>query len=507
MSEAGPLKYLSHDLLSDYVREFAPDIPKDGICNGFIAMWIQAVVTGEEHEANFYKRLDWLSAYFSNSSHTPKKLQKQIEHLFFKAKKRHYLSTDDLEKTDKRAFAESVAIQQNPWRLKLFKRYIAQSNKKILYNLTSSKAQKDQGIKINYTHIGVAPFTPTELKQYWDNIQKILLENEPDQKSAFSLTSDNHAVGIYLNKQTKKWHFLDINFLSNKITYYFEANSNEVAELIFHSFKDKKSQNTLFSIHYVSTYYKQRSETITALKMITENLLIYTVEQTNARGYNSLMLAIQHGNLEIIEDLIEKRPMMVNSLSDKNVSPLMIACELGIINLIKKLIAKGGNVNAVDKQGNTPLKLAISHGHIHTLETLIMAKADIQQTNGKNTCLIHAVCANSLPAIELLIKNGAKVNQTNHVGTTALMAAAQRGFTKVIELLINSDADASIINNYGLTALILASQNGHSEALKALLTQPLLFSIKKGYKAFIDHLSQKQCTQSDLLFNLRRLRV
>ena len=86
MSEAGPLKNLPHELLSDFVREFAPGIPLGGVCNGFISMWIQAVETDEAyeevHEDKFYTRLDWLSGYFSHPFQSPATLKINIDLIF-----------------------------------------------------------------------------------------------------------------------------------------------------------------------------------------------------------------------------------------------------------------------------------------------------------------------------------------------------------------------------------------------------------------------------------------
>ncbi|WP_457639682.1 ankyrin repeat domain-containing protein [Persephonella sp.] len=54
----------------------------------------------------------------------------------------------------------------------------------------------------------------------------------------------------------------------------------------------------------------------------------------------------------------------------------MKAVEKGDLELVKKLISKGANVNAKDKGGNTPLHWVARNGHLEIVKYLISCGAN-----------------------------------------------------------------------------------------------------------------------------------
>jgi ankyrin repeat protein len=553
MSESGPLKNLPHSLLIDLVREFAPAIPDSGVCNGFISMWIQAVETDEpyeeNHESQFYKRLDWLSSYFSHPYQSAEALKKDIDLIFLNSEKKSGFSKQELEKIDKRAFAESIAIQQDPNALKLTStRYVSQNKKTSLYKLTISKALQFSNNKINSTYIGVIAPSIKKLQQYLDDLQTTLLNIESKKKIAFMLCSDNHSVGMYFNILTKKWRFLNINFLSKKETYYFDLNSNKLAPLIFDSFYDDKNSRTLFSIYHISLSYRERLNTVTHLKMITNILLTNSIGRTNSRGYNTLMLASCDGDIDVVEDLIEKCPALVNATNSFGVTALLIAAQEGHVSIIKKLIKTGAQVNAANFKKYTPLIWAVINNHrecvkklieaganVNTqnikgdtalifsakngnaliIADLIMAKANINQVNSEGqSALIFAANSGDIESVEKLIHHGSNINLKDKQSKSALMFAALNGFSKIVKILINNGANINYTDLDNKTALMIATENHHTETAKILSTSPMLLFLKNSYHDFMNsfaatepQFTPKEIKQSELLFNLRRLRI
>lgn len=83
---------------------------------------------------------------------------------------------------------------------------------------------------------------------------------------------------------------------------------------------------------------------------------------------------------------------------------------------INFLIAEGADVNARDRDGNTPLILAATQRFGDGIRLLIAGGAQVnaQNRNGE-TALIKAVAAHDLPTVRLLMENGADPDKTDNV--------------------------------------------------------------------------------------------
>jgi ankyrin repeat protein len=109
---------------------------------------------------------------------------------------------------------------------------------------------------------------------------------------------------------------------------------------------------------------------------------------------------------------------------------------------IKELIKQGANVNAPDYNGG---------GYSHTP-------------------LMEAAWCDNPEALQLLIDNGARVNDTNTIGDTALILAVDGGAgISTLRILVDNNANANVADRYGDTPLILAAKNGDAPALAILL--------------------------------------
>ncbi len=89
-------------------------------------------------------------------------------------------------------------------------------------------------------------------------------------------------------------------------------------------------------------------------------------------GGTPLNYAVLSGNREIFDYLLEKNAD-VNALYGGNISPLMSAAENGNMYMASALLAKGANINYVDKNGNNALSRATErHGASHEFMKLFL---------------------------------------------------------------------------------------------------------------------------------------
>lgn len=73
------------------------------------------------------------------------------------------------------------------------------------------------------------------------------------------------------------------------------------------------------------------------------------------------------------------------------------------------------------------------------------------------------------PWMSLLLGRGANVDAKDKVGNTALILAAELGFTEGVQLLLTRKANANAVNNQGETALIKAVQARDTNSARLLL--------------------------------------
>ncbi len=77
---------------------------------------------------------------------------------------------------------------------------------------------------------------------------------------------------------------------------------------------------------------------------------------------------------------------------------------------------------------------------------------------------------------ELLLDNGADVNDRNNSGNTPLHEAALNGHKDIAELLLVNNADVNAVDHDGVTPLRSATENDHKEVTIVLLAKGALWS-------------------------------
>jgi hypothetical protein len=153
-------------------------------------------------------------------------------------------------------------------------------------------------------------------------------------------------------------------------------------------------------------------------------------------------------------------------------NPLTVAVSDDDLEEVKKLIAKGADVNGREKNSEnmTPLFFAVENGNAEIAETLLNFGAKINaRDDEKQTPLMRLDDDASAELVRLLIKHGAQVNLTDKQGNTALILAVEYIQTEVLQELIANGADVNAQNDEGETALMRAADDEDMEKVKILL--------------------------------------
>lgn len=108
-----------------------------------------------------------------------------------------------------------------------------------------------------------------------------------------------------------------------------------------------------------------------------------------------------------------------------NTTPLMKACLLGEIGLVKELITNGGNLNAKNADGNNALWLSCVGNCADAMTILIDAGIDIDNLNDNGaTTLMYAASSGRAWAVDRLLAAGANTALETLDGFTALDVAS-----------------------------------------------------------------------------------
>ena len=209
----------------------------------------------------------------------------------------------------------------------------------------------------------------------------------------------------------------------------------------------------------------------------------------------------------------------VNALNRFKYTPLHHACENGKIEIVKYLIEKGADVNALNRHEYTPLHFAIRNRAIEIVKYLIKKGTNVNTSNHYNETPLHFACRNeTIEIIKNLIKGGTYVDATDFYNETPLHNACETGKLEIVENLIKEGAYVDATDFYNETPLHNACENGTLEIVKYLIEKranvnalnrhkytPLHYACKYGKIEIVKFLIKKggECQCDELVLEQR----
>lgn len=168
-----------------------------------------------------------------------------------------------------------------------------------------------------------------------------------------------------------------------------------------------------------------------------------------------------------------------NHVNERGATPLMLSGDCA--GCFALLLAHGANATMRDKRGGTAISYIasippgpdtqIEDDLVMMIQKLLAAHVDLNvHAKGDLSALGYAVASGSDQVAELLVHDGAHVNEVNRDGATPLILASARGEAKVVRSLIAAGANVSSRGPRGLDALDEAMLMGNEETA-ALLRQ------------------------------------
>lgn len=148
---------------------------------------------------------------------------------------------------------------------------------------------------------------------------------------------------------------------------------------------------------------------------------------------------------------------------------IITAMEKGDLERFKRELRKEEDINTL-KYGISLLQTASAFGHLEMAEILLENGADVNQADlGGTTPLEDAAINGHLDIVNLLIAKGASVVQQSPKGYTALHAAAYGGNPEIVKVLLENGAEIDARDEFGMTPLHNAARSGQVAAARFLL--------------------------------------
>ena len=158
---------------------------------------------------------------------------------------------------------------------------------------------------------------------------------------------------------------------------------------------------------------------------------------------------------------------------DEDTAPLSDAARAEAIQMVRLLIRRGSDVNAVDANGRAPIHQAVLAGLPELAELLLEAGADpsmgCKAIGMTNTVLHQAVLQGDVEMVRLLLRTAPHldVDAAGQNGMTPLCLAARTNKQACAEALVEGGAEPrKIVTSFGKSALDIARTNKRSAILR-----------------------------------------
>jgi ankyrin repeat protein len=147
----------------------------------------------------------------------------------------------------------------------------------------------------------------------------------------------------------------------------------------------------------------------------------------------------------------------IESFGDGRLSPLHVAADSSLDDVVWLLLLDGADPNRIDER-RSPLFLAARSESPAVAEMLLDAGAEVDRGAGTQTPLMEAVQRGRHSTVELLARRGANVNATSASGWSPLHYAAKSDQIEIAKRLLDLGADPLHVSEDGENATDLAAR-------------------------------------------------
>lgn len=172
----------------------------------------------------------------------------------------------------------------------------------------------------------------------------------------------------------------------------------------------------------------------------------------------------------LLEHCVPKKPDAPDTPLYIELAQLVLDADPALVNAKTDACIVDTTVNGSGDGQETPLFRAAQKGSLPHVQLFADRGAKIDDPNAKGNTALWVAAFQCYPCIVTeLLDRGADINWQNEKGNTPLYGPCTRGSRKVAEQLIAAGARIEQINKNGDTLVLLCCRNGHADVLECLL--------------------------------------
>ena len=268
------------------------------------------------------------------------------------------------------------------------------------------------------------------------------------------------AINPHLEVFVKMYESLDDRFIrdenSSSIIFYAAMNENpEILKYMLDNGVECREANKQKMTPLMMAASHGRSESVAILIRKFDN-----TKKKSRDGYGAIHYAVMESHIDTVRALVENGAD-VNLGGKDRMTPLALASSLGLYDMVKLILEKGGKSIKKDKYKRTPLILALKNCHARVASLLLAHGCPFDEPDSSDNYPIHYACSyGCLDGLDILIRAGANPNVYNSWKLTPIAGAMMKNHFGIINKLLEyPDIDVNCKDDNGRTLLSNAIRN------------------------------------------------
>gem|GEM_PF-3963217 len=192
---------------------------------------------------------------------------------------------------------------------------------------------------------------------------------------------------------------------------------------------------------------------------------------TEDDGNTVLHAAVDRNDLAALKSALKANPKLINQKNKEGITPLMMAVSYGWLEGAEAIAAAGADTRLKNGEGRNLAILAASTGKLPLLKWAVSKGANPKEADNYGVTALYRAAGRSLDCVQWLLEQGADINAKTKGDNVPLAEAISGDQPDVAKYLIEKGADWRVTDSYGITLLHKAARKKNPEFARLLLAK------------------------------------